>query len=131
MYSSFVIPVAVVGDPEAIALRVLDKVTVQQYRELPVGADFPLIDTARRRILCIHKHGTVFDVNEAHVIAELDEYWEDKEPPFPPLGKLTDEEIRVLARASGCPVDTAAAPVPGRREARATASKAAARRRNY
>lgn len=127
--SAFIIPVAVVGDPEALALTIIDKVTIQQYLELPVGADLPIIDSRRERILCVHKHGNAFDVNEAHVVAELDEHWQDKNPIFDPVGKLSDEELNALAEAGPCLHDTSAAPVEGRYDARRRATQKADRRR--
>lgn len=126
------IPVAVVGDVEAIVLGVRDNVTAQQYLNLRPGSPLPLVDSARGRVICVHKaSNNPWEVNEAHVLGGLDEHYIDEEPPFGPLGDLTPEELALLGDAGPCPEPVDGAPVEGRYAARREArTKAANRRRN-
>ena len=131
MTQPLIIPVAVVGDPEAITLSVRDKVTAQQYLNLNPGAPFPLVDSWRGRVICVHKASfDPWDVNEAHVLGELDDHYID-EAPRELTEPLTREELALLNEAGSCLGSVKGAPVQGRYAARRKAQqKAAARRRN-
>jgi hypothetical protein len=125
------IPVAVVGDVEAVIISVRDKITAQQYLSLRPGAPLPLIDSARGRVICIHKaSNNPWDVNEAHVLGEVDYHYID-ETPVDLMDPLTFEELALLGDAGTCPEPVDAAPVEGRFEVRRQARQKANNRNRY
>ena len=126
------IPVAVVGDVEAIALSVRDKVTAQQYLSLRPGSPLPLVDSLRGRVICVHKASNdPWDVNEAHVLGEVDYHYGVDDMPEPPLGELSPEELALLGDAGPCPEPVDGAPVEGRYAARRASRQKATNRRRY